>query len=148
MTGCEDLGGDPPCWAHLLDDTPDEAPPARSMPVVIDLGLADTAGADGAAWSLSDGGDLDVDLVRLHPHGATAEHVNADVDVLLYVQSGAGELTIEGHCHPLRSDVLALIPRGTTWTVNPHQHGVTYLSIRRRRDAPSVATPARAPDGC
>jgi hypothetical protein len=25
-------GGDPPCWAHLFDDTPDDAPTAETAP--------------------------------------------------------------------------------------------------------------------
>ncbi|MDZ7679822.1 MAG: cupin domain-containing protein [Acidimicrobiales bacterium] len=129
MTPPHDEGGDPPCWAHLVggDETADAI-----GPVVVDLGAA-ASGAGGAVWSLPHGGDLDANLVRLAPGGEIARHVNADVDVLVFVQSGTGELTIDDDVHPLRGDVLALVPRGAHRSITAGPRGLTYLSIHRRR---------------
>jgi mannose-6-phosphate isomerase-like protein (cupin superfamily) len=65
--------------------------------------------------------------------GTIGEHVNDDVDVLMFVQSGSGHLTIDGRIHPLRSDVLALIPRGTRRQVTAGPTGMFHLSVHRRR---------------
>lgn len=124
----EELGGDPACWSHLLDD---EEPAGRA--VVADLGKVETTGAAGVVWSLPHGGDLDANLVRLGPGDAIAEHVNNEVDVLVFVQSGDGRLTIDGESHPLHSDVAAMIPRGSRRRFVGGVGGVTYLSIHRRR---------------
>lgn len=137
----DDLGGDPPCGAHLFDGAPGDRSPALPMPVVVDLGGLDVAGADGAVWSLPHGGDLDANLVRLQPGGEIAAHVNAEVDVVLVVQCGSGELGIDGHRRPLRSDVLALIPRGARRAISAGAQGITYLSIHRRRDRLTITKP-------
>lgn len=149
MTGGDDEGGDPPCWAHLFDDTDAPEAQVRPVPVLADLGAADTGGADGVVWSLPHGGDLDANLVRLHPGGAITEHVNDEVDVLVFVQSGSGVLTIDGHPRPMRSDVLALIPHGASRAISASAQGITYLSIHRRRTGlgitPTRRRPLRAP---
>ena len=133
----DDLGGDPPCWAHLFDDEQCESPDrendnAAIEPVVVDLGSART-GSGGAVWSLPHGGDLDANLVRLDPGAGVGEHVNNDVDVLVFVQSGSGRLNIDGTAQPLGSDHLALIPRAASRSITAGPSGMTYLSVHRRR---------------
>ena len=130
MSQIREEGGDPACWAHLLDDG--EIDLAGVEAVVTDLGNTSTD-AGGVVWSLPHGGDLDANLVRLRPGSEISEHVNDEVDVLVFVQSGGGELTIDGETHPLRGDVLALVPRGATRQVSAGVFGITYLSIHRRR---------------
>lgn len=101
---------------------------------VVDLGAMPTAGLDGAVWSLPHGGDLDANLVRLGPGGSVGEHINADVDVLLFVLCGSAELDIEGTPHDLHDDVGALVPRGLRRGITAGDRGVTYLTVHRRRD--------------
>src|SRR5690606_24180363 len=102
-----DEGGDPACWAHLFDAEVDDAEvddaevddaevddaevDGPSGEVAVDLRRV-TDGGPGAVWSLPHGGDLDANLVLLAPHGEVGEHVNRDVDVLLAVQDGTGEV--------------------------------------------------------
>lgn len=100
---------------------------------VTDLGAVATRGSDGVVWSLPHGGDLDTNLVHLGPAAAIGEHRNREVDVLVYVQSGSGVLTVDGASHPLASEHLALIPRGCARSVVAGTRGLTYLSIHRRR---------------
>lgn len=123
----DDLGGEAPCWAHLLDEAPDE------IDVVVDLGVVTTDGPSGAVWSLPHGGDLDANLVHLRPGDSVAGHVNPDVDVLIVVRAGSGELEIDGRAHRLGREVLALIPAGTSRTVMAGDSGLAYLSVHRRR---------------
>jgi quercetin dioxygenase-like cupin family protein len=101
---------------------------------LVDLGAVPTGGGDGVVWSLPHGGDLDANLVRLGPHAAIGEHRNDEVDVLVYVQSGSGELTVADEAHPLSGEHLALIPRGRRRSIRAGSRGLVYLSIHRRRD--------------
>jgi quercetin dioxygenase-like cupin family protein len=134
-------GGDPPCWAHLLDDEAGE-PPAGPGAVVADLAGVDTSGAGGAVWSLPHGGDLDANLVSLPAGGTIAEHVNDVVDVFVYVRSGHGGLMLDGRRHALRPDVAVLVPRGARRAVAAGPDGLAYLSVHRRR--PALAVTPRA----
>ena len=111
----------------------------KGSAVIVDLGSIAPPGAPGAVWSAPHGGDLDANLVRLHSRGSITEHVNDDVDVLIFVQSGRGELTVDGETHRLRRDVLALIPRGARRQIAAGQTGICYLSVHRRRGLLSIA---------
>lgn len=131
----DDLGGEAPCWAHLFEDAECE-PEIAAMTtdaLVVDLGAIPISGVGGAVWSLPHGGDLDANLVRVAPGGAIAEHVNDEVDVLVFVQSGSGALRVDGQTHALRGDVLALVPRGASRSITAGPQGVTYLSVHVRR---------------
>lgn len=131
----EEMGGDPPCWAHHFDPADGYEP----EPLVADLGACPIAGASGAIWSLPHGGDLDANLVRLGAGKFIVDHVNDDVDVLIFVLSGRGQLTVEGRTHLLASDVLALVPRGTRRAVAAGSPGITYLSIHSHRSPLTIA---------
>ena len=102
-------------------------------PVIVDLGEADTGWRAGSIWSLPHDGDLDANLVRLQPGDAIDEHVNDEVDVLVFVLAGDGALAVDDETHDLRGDVLARIPRGATRAISAGPQGVTYLSIHRSR---------------
>jgi mannose-6-phosphate isomerase-like protein (cupin superfamily) len=130
MASTGDLGGDPPCWAHLFEGASGTGP---AGPPVVDLAAIDTAGPSGAVWSLPHGGDLDANLVRLGPGDGVGVHVNDEVDALLLVRSGQGELVVDGAVRELRPDVLALVPRGAPRSLRAGPAGLTYLSIHRRR---------------
>jgi mannose-6-phosphate isomerase-like protein (cupin superfamily) len=84
-------------------------------------------------WSLPHGGDLDANLVRLEPGGCIGEHVNDDVDVLVFVRSGTGQLGLGETLVDLASDHLVLIPQGVRRSITAGPAGITYLSVHRRR---------------
>jgi quercetin dioxygenase-like cupin family protein len=129
-----DMGGDPPCWAHLFDD---DATRTGSFDVgqvvAVDLGTADTSGRSGVVWSLPHGGDLDVNLVHLQPDDSIGAHVNDEVDVVMTVIAGRGRVSIDGTSHELRSEVLVAVPKGSRREIFAGADGITYLSIHRRR---------------
>lgn len=127
-----DLGGDPPCWAHLIEDDDDEPSTDQAGSLVADLG-APLLGSGGAIWSLPHGGDLDANLVHLDPGGEIGAHANNDVDVLVFVRSGSGELMIGGQAHRLGIDHLVLIPKGPQRAIVAGTAGISYLSVHRRR---------------
>ena len=125
-----ELGGDPACWAHLFDDDPEEMTGA-----VVDLSSVE--GAGGAVWSLPHGGDLDANFVRLEPGGAIGEHVG-DVDVLIVVREGDGELTVDGIVRMLTGSSLVLIPKGSARSLRAGERGIGYLSVHRGREPMTI----------
>lgn len=129
-----DLGGDPPCWAHLVNDDPTPWGSGDVGRVVaVDLGATDTRGRSGVVWSLPHGGDLDVNLVHLRPNDSIGAHVNNDVDVAIAVFAGRGQVSINGTSHDLRSEVLVVVPKGARREIRAGADGITYLSIHRQR---------------
>jgi len=106
---------------------------------VVDLGATDTTGPAGVVWSLPHGGDLDANLVRLDPDGAIPPHVNREVDVIISVVGGRGHLIVGDTSHPLHSDVLAVIPKGTRREIRADRRGLSYLSVHRRRSPLGIA---------
>ncbi len=94
------------------------------------------AGGDGAGalWRL-DGEDLQANLVRLRRGDRIEPHRNDEVDVLVVVVSGRGELTVDGQVHQLAPMVLAHLPKGTVRAVVAADGPLAYLSVHRRRPA-------------
>lgn len=128
-----DVGGDPPCWASFFGDEDSDTSSIRHCgPLVADLGAA-RLGSGRAIWSLPHGGDLDANLVRLDPGTDIASHINSDVDVLVFVQSGTGDLIVNGQARRLGADHLALIPKGSQRSIVAGDSGISYLSVHRRR---------------
>jgi quercetin dioxygenase-like cupin family protein len=107
---------------------------AAITPLVVDLGAIETRGHSGAVWSLPHGGDLDANLVRLDSDGAIESHVNNEVDVLIAVVAGCGQLSIDGTAHELIGDMVAFVPKGTRRSIGAGAHGMSYLSIHLRRE--------------
>jgi quercetin dioxygenase-like cupin family protein len=107
---------------------PDAIPP-------VDLaGLAAGGNHPGALWRL-DGEDLQANLVRLGRGDRIEPHRNDEVDVLVVVVLGRGELTLDGQVHQLAPMVVAHLPKGTVRAVEPVDEPLVYLSVHRRRSA-------------
>ena len=84
---------------------PDPVPP-------VDLAsLAAGEGHPGTRWRL-DGEDLQANLVRLDRGDRIQPHRNDEVEVLVVVISGRGQLTLDGQVHQLAPMVLAHLPKG------------------------------------
>lgn len=141
-----DVGGEFACWAHLLEGGDHDEPANARRGVIADLGDVTVRG-NGAVWSLPHGGDLDANLVRLEPGRSIGEHVNDEVDVLVFVQSGSGDLRLGDTRVDLASDHLVLIPRGVVRAIAAGQAGITYLSVHRRRGPLAIGdvAPRREP---
>jgi quercetin dioxygenase-like cupin family protein len=92
------------------------------------------AGGDrpGALWRL-DGQDLQANLIRLGLDDRIEPHRNDEVDVLVVVVSGRGELTLDGQVHPLAPMALIHVPKGTVRAVVAVDGPLAYLSVHRRR---------------
>ncbi len=137
MIDDSDLGGEPACWAHFVDEL-DGDMEARRVDAV-DLGDLDESGGSGAVWSLPHGGDLDANAVWLRAGDEIDEHVNDDVDVLVVVWRGAGALTADGRTTALRPGVVVQVPRGARRVIRAGADGVTYLSVHRWRNGLTIS---------
>jgi quercetin dioxygenase-like cupin family protein len=107
---------------------PDAVPP-------VDLAsLAAAGGHPGALWRL-DGEDLQANLVRLGRGDRIQPHRNDEVEVLVVVVCGRGELTLDGQIHQLAPMVVAHLPKGTVRAIEAVDEPLAYLSVHRRRSA-------------
>jgi quercetin dioxygenase-like cupin family protein len=95
---------------------------------------------EGAIWSLPHGGDLDANVVRVGAGHAIDEHINDEVDVLVAIWSGAGDLTIDGRSITLAPGVVVGIPRGRSRAVYAGSSDLVYLSVHRRREPLTIRT--------
>jgi quercetin dioxygenase-like cupin family protein len=107
---------------------PDAVPP-------VDLaGLVAGGDHPGALWRL-DGEDLPANLVWLGPGDRIQPHRNDEVEVLMVVVSGRGELTLDGQVHQLDPPVVVHLPKGTVRAIAAVDGPLAYLSVHCRRSA-------------
>ncbi len=90
------------------------------------------ASYDGPIWSLNCE-QLNVNLMRLSTGEGIAEHVNGELDVLLAVFAGGGELTVGGEAHALAPGVVVIVPRGARRAIRCLQGPLVYLTTHRQR---------------
>jgi quercetin dioxygenase-like cupin family protein len=103
-----------------------------AVPPVDLASLAAGGNRAGALWRL-DGGDLQANLVWLGQDDRIEPHRNDEVDVLVVVVAGTGELTLNDQVYQLAPMVLAHLPKGTVRSVVAVDGPLAYLSVHRRR---------------
>jgi quercetin dioxygenase-like cupin family protein len=113
------------------------------VPLVDLASLARGGNHPGARWRL-DGEDLQANLVRLGRGDRIQPHRNDEVEVLVVVVAGRGELTLDGQVHQLAPMVIAHLPKGTVRAVEAVDGPLAYLSVHRCRPAGlQLGRPAR-----
>jgi mannose-6-phosphate isomerase-like protein (cupin superfamily) len=95
----------------------------------VDLAAGD---GPGPVWGMASN-DLNATLLAWPPGHEVAEHVNAELDVLVVVLAGDGVVTIDARPHELRAAQAILIERGCSRAIRAGAGGLRYLSIHRRR---------------
>src|SRR5918994_6438042 len=99
----------------------------------VDLASLAAAGVrPGALWRL-DGEDLQANLIRLGLGDRIEPHRNDEVEVLMVVVAGRGELILDGQVHPLAPMALVHVPKGTVRAVVAVDGPPAHLSGHRRR---------------
>jgi uncharacterized protein (DUF2249 family) len=99
------------------------------------------ADATGVAWKLQTRErDLDSNLIRLAPTGTIGRHTGPNVDVLVHVLGGTGELATEKGTLPLRPGALVWLPRHSQRQFTAGPDGLSYLTIHQRRQASTLAS--------
>jgi uncharacterized protein (DUF2249 family) len=89
-----------------------------------------------AAWKLqARERDLDSNIIRLPPTGIIGRHTGPDVDVLVHVLDGTGELATENGTVALTPGALVWLPRRSSRQFTAGTDGLSYLTVHQRRQA-------------
>jgi mannose-6-phosphate isomerase-like protein (cupin superfamily) len=68
-------------------------------------------------------------------HMIPGDHLEPDCDEVLYVLSGSGTATVDGHAHDLRPGTALFVARGTPWSAEGEARCVSVLA----HDPPSAS---------
>jgi uncharacterized protein (DUF2249 family)/quercetin dioxygenase-like cupin family protein len=100
--------------------------------------------ATGAVWKLQfRERDLDSNLIALPPGGTIEAHDGPDLDVLIHVLAGSGELTTERGVLDLQPGALLWLPRRSRRRFTAGPEGLRYLTIHQRRQALALGVTRR-----
>jgi uncharacterized protein (DUF2249 family) len=113
--------------------------------ILVDNAAEVTEAGSTVAWRLqARERDLDSNIIALAPDGIIETHVGPDLDVLIYVLSGSGELGTENGSLDLQPGVLAWLPRRSQRRLSAGAQGLRYLTVHRRRQALVLEAPHAA----
>jgi quercetin dioxygenase-like cupin family protein len=102
--------------------------------------------AIGVLWRLSETGrQLDANLVHLAPRQHIGVHAEPDLDVLLVVMDGTGDLRAEDLSLRLTAGLVAWLPRGSSRSLTAGTQGLAYFSVHRRRPGMRIGRKPPAP---
>ena len=104
-------------------------PPENIIDIAASLREANN---DGPNWSVNSK-QLNLNLLRLPTGDGVAAHANTELDVVLVIFEGSGELTVDGQAYPLRPGQVVVIPRGATRALRSTAGPLVYLTCHRRR---------------
>lgn len=117
---------------------------STSLPrVLADTDAVSTAPADatGAVWKLRmRERDLDSNIIALPPGATIDAHAGPDVDVLVHVLAGSGQLVTELGTLDLRGGTLLWLPRRSRRQLTAGPDGLRYLTVHQRRQALTLTT--------
>jgi uncharacterized protein (DUF2249 family)/quercetin dioxygenase-like cupin family protein len=114
--------------------------------VLADTSALSTAAADatGVIWKLQmRERDLDSNVIALAPGAAIDAHAGPDVDVLIHVLAGSGQLCTEVDTLELRPGSLTWLPRRSRRQFTAGPDGLKYLTVHQRRQALTLTTAPR-----
>lgn len=119
---------------------------STSLPRVLtntqDARAADAPG-QGAVWKLQTRErDLDANQVVLPAGDGVGEHVGPDLDVLMHVLTGSGELVTENGTLELRPGALIWLPKRSRREIKAGDDGLSYLTVHQKRQSLQLDTTA------
>jgi uncharacterized protein (DUF2249 family)/quercetin dioxygenase-like cupin family protein len=89
----------------------------------------------GAVWKLEVGErDLDSNVIALAPNDGIDAHAGADVDVLIHVLDGNGQLTTEQGEIDLAPGALLWLPKRSRRQFSAGPDGLRYLTVHKKRE--------------
>lgn len=96
------------------------------------LETATQAVHNGPIWSATSE-QLNVNLLRLQAGDGIVPHLNNELDVVMVVLAGAGELLIGNEWQPFVAGQIVLVPRGVQRAIRCESGNVVYLTCHQRR---------------
>jgi uncharacterized protein (DUF2249 family)/quercetin dioxygenase-like cupin family protein len=134
--GWEYLTREPRIWRIRITkrtSTPLPRILANTTDIAADVGEPDVT---GAVWKLQTRErDLDSNIIALLPGGMIEAHAGPDLDVLVHVLAGSGQLTTEEGALDLERGALLWLPRRARRQFSAGPAGLRYLTVHRRRRA-------------
>jgi uncharacterized protein (DUF2249 family)/quercetin dioxygenase-like cupin family protein len=89
----------------------------------------------GAVWKLEVGErDLDSNVIALAPNDGIDAHAGADVDVLIHVLAGNGQLTTEQGEIDMAPGALLWLPKRSRRQFSAGPDGLRYLTVHKKRE--------------
>jgi uncharacterized protein (DUF2249 family)/quercetin dioxygenase-like cupin family protein len=90
----------------------------------------------GAAWKLEVlRRDLDANLIALPPNATIDAHLGPELDVLIHVVAGDGQLVTETESIQLEAGAVVWLPRRSQRQFTAGPEGLRYLTVHQRRQA-------------
>jgi len=80
-------------------------------------------------------------VIRLRPDAQIEAHLGPDLDVLLHVVAGSGQIVTATDPIRVETGAVVWLPRRSQRAILAGSDGLTYLSIHPRRPGLSIATP-------
>lgn len=100
--------------------------------------------AAGSIWRLEPGArDLDSNIITLPPEGEIAQHVGPNLDVLIVIIDGSGELQTELDTIALQQGQVVWLPAKARRRFTAGRDGLRYLTVHQRKPTLNIS---RAPD--
>lgn len=101
----------------------------------------------GAAWKLQvRDRDLDSNIIALPPGTSIDAHTGPDLDVLIHILAGTGQLTTEQGQLELQPGALIWLPSRSRRQFTAGPDGLRYLTVHQRRQALTLDTTPRRAD--
>lgn len=95
----------------------------------------------GAVWRLEPAGrQLDANVIRIAADGQIEAHLGPDLDVLLHILAGSGQIVTATDPIHVQAGGLVWLPRRSRRAILAGPDGLTYLSVHPRRPALTIAT--------
>lgn len=100
-----------------------------------------TPDVSGAVWKLQmSRRHLDSNIIHLQPGSRIGGHAGPDLDVLLHILHGDGQLTTEVSSLTLRPGTLLWLPRLSRREIVAGEGGLTYFTVHPRRPGMTIQT--------
>lgn len=140
------LRGEPEDWRIKITKLAAAPLPRILLNTVGDAPGDAEPGAAGAVWTLPfRDRDLDSNIIALPASGRIDAHTGPDLDVLIHILAGSGQLTTELDTVELSPGALVWLPRRSRRQFTAGPDGLRYLTVHQRRQALVLDTsPARA----
>ena len=101
-------------------------------------------GLTGPIWG-TETEDLDCTVLQWPVGHEIARHVNEEVDVVMTVLQGTGQLEVDDAKTLLKPGLVVVIPKGTARRIKAETEPLVYLNVhkRRKRLMPTGSRPPR-----
>ena len=86
----------------------------------------------GPLWS-TESEDLDCTFVAWETGQGVLEHVNSEVDVIMVVISGYGNVYVNGESVELSRGKVVVVPKEATRAIKATGDGLAYVNVHKRR---------------